>query len=106
MNFEPMNFNMTNQTMGLKPLQNPNLYSAENVIWISPQQNATATANTSRNEYAHDLLIGAQKIAEAFGLTRRQVYNLKEGGEAPIRNIPKLGIAASKKELGEYLTHG
>jgi hypothetical protein len=64
------------------------------------------TKNPPINEDAYDILVGAKKIAEAFNLKPRQVYNLTEGGEAPIRNIPKLGIVASRKALKEYLTHG
>lgn len=50
-----------------------------------------------------DLIVKAPNIAKAFGLKTRQVYRLHESGKAPIKNIPGLGLCASRRELEAYL---
>lgn len=51
-----------------------------------------------------DILIGAEAIAKEFGMKPRQVYRLRESGQAPIKRTPGLGITASKSLLQAYLS--
>ena len=46
-----------------------------------------------------DLLVGADEIAKTLGITRRQVYSMREAGHPLIRRELGLGIVASRKAI-------
>ena len=50
-----------------------------------------------------DILTGADSIAKAIGIRRKQVYALRQRGKAPIRHVDGIGLVASKQELTDYL---
>ena len=49
-----------------------------------------------------DLLVGADVIARFLGLTRRQIYAMREAKNPLVRNEPGLGLVASRRAL---MTH-
>ena len=48
------------------------------------------------------LLCGAKAIAEAIGVTPKQVYHLREVEGSPIWNQPGLGLVAAPAELAAW----
>ena len=49
------------------------------------------------------LAVGADQIAKAVGLKRRQVYSLFEAGKAPIHHPAGIGLVADPQELKAWL---
>lgn len=50
-----------------------------------------------------DMLYGVDAIRAFLNLrNNKQVYNMRDAGEAPIILIPAIGIAASKTALNDY----
>jgi len=54
---------------------------------------------TTRNRLA----VGAKEIAKAVGLKPRQVYNLHEKHNAPIKNQLGIGLVADPYELRAWI---
>jgi hypothetical protein len=48
---------------------------------------------------APELLVGADQIANFLGITKRQVYAMREAGHPLVRNEPGLGLVASRQAL-------
>lgn len=59
-------------------------------------------ASENGGEEMTTLCTGADSIAKAVGLKRRQVYALAEKGRAPIRNEPGIGLVADVELLKAY----
>lgn len=49
-----------------------------------------------------DLIVGASEIARTLGITRRQVYAMREAKNPLVRNEAGLGLVASRRAL---ITH-
>jgi hypothetical protein len=51
-----------------------------------------------------DLLVGADAIAKALGLTKRQVYAMREAGNPLVRREPGLGLVASREAIRRHFS--